>query len=177
MKRTITSACFCLTLVSALLMSSCQKESDSEQGHYVTTSYKNTLAVPVTIQYGLRLKRQPVKEDTTGFIGQGIVIEPGKAYETSVFICTANCGPQFLSESDPRYQKNLVKVTINGKEKIDTSCGLYYSIFPDAGRKTTCEADIANLFKDEQWVKTKDAAGNIIRREYVIDEYDMAEAK
>ncbi|ULT40209.1 hypothetical protein KRR40_36125 [Niabella defluvii] len=34
--------------------------------------------MPVTIQYGLRLKRQPVKEDTTGFVGQGIVIGPGK---------------------------------------------------------------------------------------------------
>lgn len=177
MKQSIAKACFFLGSVSLLLISSCKKESNGEQGYYLTTAYKNTLEVPVTIQYGLRLKRQPAKEDTTGFIGQGIIIDPGKAYETSVFICTANCGPQFLSESDPRYQKNLVKVTISGKEKIDTSCGLYYWLFPDAERKTSCEADIANLFKDEQWVKTKDAAGNIIRREYIIDESDRAEAK
>ncbi|MCH5721417.1 hypothetical protein [Niabella hibiscisoli] len=177
MRRSTALACFLVASISVLLMSSCQKESDSEQGYYLATAYKNDLTVPVTIQYGLRLKRQPVKEDTTGFIGQGIIIEPGKAYETSVFICTANCGPSFLSESDPRYQKNLVKVTISGKEKVDTSCGLYYSLFPDAARKTTCEADLANLFKDEQWVKTKNAAGNIIRREYVIDQADLAEAK
>lgn len=177
MKRSIALACFLLASISLLLISSCTKENDSEQGYYLTTSYKNSLAVPVTIQYGLRLRRQPVKEDTTGFIGQGIMIDPGKTYETSVFICTVNCGSQFLSESDPRYQKNLVKVTMNGKEKIDTSCGLYYWLFPDAERKTSCEADVANLFRDEQWVKTKDATGNIIRREYVIDESDMAEAK
>jgi hypothetical protein len=177
MKRSIALACFFLTSISLVFISSCKKESSGEQGYYVTTAYKNTLAVPVTIQYGLRLKRQPVKEDTTGFIGQGIVIEPGKAYETSVFICTANCGPLILSESDPRYQKNLVKVTVSGKEKIDTLCSVYYWLFPDAERKTTCEADVANLFKDDQWVKTKDAAGNIIRREYVIDESDMAEMK
>lgn len=176
MKQSIVKA-GSVVLSALLLASSCTKESSSEQGYYLTTSYKNSLAVPVTIQYGLRLKRQPVKEDTTGFVAHGIVIDPGKTYETSVFICTANCGSNLLSESDPRYQKNLVKVTIDGKAKIDTSCGLYYWLFPDAERKTTCETDVANLFKDKQWVKTKDAAGNIVRKEYIIDESDWAEAK
>lgn len=160
-----------------MLVSSCTKESDAERGYYMTTAYKNTLDVPVTIQYGLRLKREPAKEDTTGFIGQVITIEPGRAYEASVFICTANCGPAVLNELDPRYQKNLVKVTINGKEKTDTLCGLYYSLFPNSENKNVCAADAANLFNDEQWVKTKDAAGNIVRREYQIDQADEAEAK
>lgn len=110
MKRSIALASFFLTSISLILISSCKKESSGEQGYYVTTAYKNALAVPVTIQYGLRLKRQPAKEDTTGFIGKGIVIEPGKAYETSVFICTANCGPMVLNELDPRYQNNLVEL-------------------------------------------------------------------
>ncbi len=166
-----------LSSLLSLLISSCQKEHNGEQGYYLTTAYKNTLSVPVTIQYGLRLKRQPVKEDTTGFIGQSILIDPGKAYETSTFICTSNCDPTLLSESDPRYQKSLVKVTIDSKSKIDTSCGLYYMLFPDAERKPVCETDVANLFNEEHWVKTKNAAGNIIRREYVIDEADLAETK
>jgi hypothetical protein len=177
MKQCIAPACFVVLSALLLLISSCTKESSGEQGYYLTTSYKNSLAVPVTIQYGLRLKRQPVKEDTTGFVGQGIVIGPGKTYETSVFICVANCRTDVLSESDPRYQKNLVKVTIDGKAKIDTSCGLYYSLFPDPERKTDCEADMANLFNDGQWVKTKDASGNIIRREYIIGQADRAELK
>ncbi len=177
MKRSIARAFLFLIAITLLLVGSCTKESDTERGYYLATAYKNSLAVPVTIQYGLRLKREPVKEDTTGFIAQGIIIEPGKSYETSVFICTANCGPSFLSELDPRYQKNLVKVTINRKEKIDTLCGLYYSLFPDSEKKNVCATDAANLFNDEQWVKTKDAAGNIVRREYQIDQADLSEAK
>lgn len=177
MKQKIAGTCFLLSIVCLLFISSCTKESDDKQGYYMTTAYKNRLSVPVTIQYGLRLKRQPAQEDTTGFIGQGFTIEPGKAYEASVFICTVNCGPAILNESDPRYQKNLVKVTIGSKEKIDTLCNVYFWLFPSAGQKVTCETDAANLFNEEQWAKTKDAAGNIIRREYVIDESDMAETK
>lgn len=176
MKQTVGFTCFFAAVTIVLLLSSCRKENSGEQGYYLVTAYKNTLAVPVTIQYGLRLKRHPAKEDTTGFIGQAIAIEPGKAHETSAFICTANCGPTFLSESDPRYQKNLVKVTIGGKEKIDTLCGIYYGLFPDADRQTACEADVANLFNKQQWLQTKDAAGNVVRREYVIDQADLAEA-
>ena len=91
MKRSIARICLFLIAITLLWAGSCTKESDTERGYYLTTAYKNTLAVPVTIQYGLRLKREPAKEDTTGFIGQIITIEPGRAYEASVFMCTANC--------------------------------------------------------------------------------------
>lgn len=168
--------CSLLVLLLLVLMPvilSCKKENSRQQGYRFTTAYKNTLPVAVEIQFGFVNKT----EEGVGspvFSSPGIVIRAGKTYEVFEFICTENCPPVMYANMI-MVPNTFVKMSMDGKEKKDTNCA-YYFAREQAGR-ASCEKDQANFFDNNQWIITKNKDNNITRREYVIDQEDLAEAK
>ncbi|MCH5598072.1 hypothetical protein [Niabella ginsengisoli] len=160
------------------MFAACKKEA-GEQGYTSTTAYKNTLNVPVEILSGTVLETREGK-DTIVFAKEGIKIKAGETVEYSHFVCLTNCPMVYydaVANDYPVTPSAFSKMIVGSKEKIDTLCGYYYSLFPDDARLAICNVDAANLLNNAQWNETKDKAGNLIRREYVIDADDLAETK
>lgn len=154
-----------------VLLYSCKKDNGGEQGYNFTTAYKNDLNVRVLIQQGRQYKL-PNGKDTTGFYIAD-TIEAGKTKETTYFVCTKNCPVVYSLPAEPL---DFTKMIIGDKVKIDTNCSYYYAKFKQP-ISPTCGTNAANFFDQSQWLITKDRNGNIIRKEYVIDQADLAEAK
>ena len=158
-----------LILSAVLLIQACKKDNGGEEGYDFTTVYKNTLNVQVEILNGGQYKTQAGK-DTTVFSEHGIIVKAGETYESSYFVCT-NCSTVY--NTSVAELPLFTKMIIGDKVKIDTNC-IYAERFTPM---YVCGNDPVNFFVDSQWIITKNNDGNIIRREYVIDEADLAEAK
>lgn len=161
------------TVLIALLVTACKKDNGGQEGYNFTTAYKNTLNIQVTIQEGRQFKTTSGK-DTTAFIEPGITIKAGETYGTSYFVCTKNC-PVVYYDASPLIPTDFTKVTIGDKVKIDTNC--YYFQQQNFNRQIDCYINPVNLYNDARWKKFKDGKGNIIRKEYVIDQSDLTQAK
>ena len=153
-----------------LMLAACKKEA-GEKGYTFTTAYKNSLNIPVEIEFGY-LSVTNENERSIRYAGQKISITAGKSHEIPEFICTENCKPVNLIHI---LAPVSVKFIMNGKEKVDTACGFFFA--NDELSRTRCEQDAISFYNNSRWKEEKDKAGKIIRKEYVIDSDDLAEAK
>lgn len=159
--------------VFLITFGACEKDaSEPQDGYNFTTAYKNVLNMPVVLAFGYKVTA------TSGvdvrFSTPAIEIKAGQTYELHQFISQKNCPSRPVM--DMAIPVNYMRMILGDKVKIDTNCA-YDAFNGNNGERARCAMDEANFFNNSQRVETRDKKGNIIRREYVIDEDDLAEAK
>ena len=162
----------CLLVVFA---AACKKDQDhTKKGYTLTTAFKNELSVPVEIRRGAIWPRAPYKPDTLVY-RDTLKIAAHGLYEQQQFICTENCNPEgvYYTSVAPAY--NISKIVIQGKERMDTSCpAKAYVLKMQFFKCDELQTGAANIYDQRRYKETKDAKGNVIRREYVFDAADLA---
>ncbi|ANH79980.1 hypothetical protein A8C56_02415 [Niabella ginsenosidivorans] len=164
-------------LLPVLLFSACQKREDSQKGYDYVEAYKNSLSVPVELHRGAVWNKSADK-DTLVFIDT-IKIAPGAVYEKTQFVCTDNCGDRLynVAKTSVVEIRSLAKIYIGEKQRSDTACNTWRYFHRNDPVPGSCTNNVPNIYNPDRWSATQDAAGNIVRREYVFNEEDLQSAK
>lgn len=172
MKNTFYPVSLLFCFGYSFFTTSCKKDNSGQAGYNHTDAVHNTLSETVILVQGGRGVTATGK-DTTFFSLDSIRIKPDSTYANTYFVCTKGC--PILYEDMLPATPGLIKMIIGGKEKIDTACNFMISV--DPVKTYDCTADPKNYFNETDWQEAKNNKGNIIRREYAIDQADLDEAK
>lgn len=171
MKNTFYSIFFICSLGCLCFISGCKKDNSWQEGYNHTDAIHNALEQTVLLVNGYGGVTAGGK-DTMFFSSDTIKIKAGSTYLNTYFVCTRNCPPvPYYSIAPP----GVMKMIIGSKEKTDTACGFLVSKNPV--KTYDCTAAPKNYFNESNWKETKDNKGNIIRREYTIDQADLEEVR
>jgi len=171
MKNTFYSIFFVCGLGYLYFLCGCKKDNSGQGGYNHTDAIHNTLEQTVLLVNGYHGVTAGGK-DTMFFSSDTIKIKADSTYLNTYFVCTKNCPPvPYYSVAPP----GVMKMIIGNKEKIDTSCN--FPISQNPIKTYDCTTDPKNYFNNADWKETKDGKGNVIRREYTIDQADLDEAK
>lgn len=175
MKNTFYLILLILSLGSLLFVSACKKNNDGQEGYEFTEATHNGLNETVYLVHGEKILTASGKD--TIIISDTIKIKPDSDYLSinKQFICTKNCPAVYYNALPIQYNPSFIKIFIGDKVKIDTSCN--FPISQNPIKTYDCTTDPKNYFNNADWKETKDGKGNVIRRQYTIDQTDLDEAK
>lgn len=163
-----------LIVLSITSIVSCTKEEIKRQGHYNIKTLTNSLDIPVKVEMAKVTKKLNGDFD----YAKNLVYYPLADLQPkqtvildSVFVCTENC-EVVLSEGDPEFEPIFLRLTFNGKIKIDINCNHTY-VFN--GLIKNCQPDKKNYFNQKYHTLSQDQSGNSIN-DYTFnnDDWEMA---
>lgn len=152
-----------IVIISCLLIVfGCSKKSDRQEGYNTLTVYKNTLGVPVFIQF--------FYNEADNQLGKQI-INPGDSIRNVGYVCVKNCPIVDLASSLMMAPPKGMKIYISDKLKTDYNC----QRVPDVTAKIECEKDIVSVYNPQRWIESRKK--DTVVKTYYIDKLDSLEAK